>query len=78
LRRLPEFLNDCSVETIAYGTAIREILRLRRRYGPGHWRKRKGVCWVELHHGKTRLAEFHWYEATGVGRYEFKIKRFFD
>jgi hypothetical protein len=24
------------------------------------------------------LAELHWYEATGVGRREFKIKRYLD
>jgi hypothetical protein len=25
-----------------------------------------------------RRAELHWYEATGIGRYEFKIKRYLD
>jgi len=29
------------VETIATGSGIRELARLRRRYGPGRWRKRK-------------------------------------
>ena len=24
----------------------------------------------------TRLAELHWYEVTGIGKREFKIKRF--
>jgi len=24
----------------------------------------------------VRLAEIHWYEATGVGKKEFKIKRY--
>ena len=29
-------------ETIAQGAGIRELSRLRRIYGPGNWRKRKG------------------------------------
>jgi hypothetical protein len=64
------------VETFAVGTAIRELTRLRRRYGRGRWRKRKGVATVELEDGSQHLAEVHWYEATGVGRKEFKIKRY--
>jgi hypothetical protein len=27
------------IETIAVGNSIREIARLRRSYGSGHWRK---------------------------------------
>lgn len=30
-----------TIETIAVGRAIRELRRLRRRYGAGRWRKRK-------------------------------------
>jgi len=67
-----------SQETIAYGNRIKEIRRLRRRYGEGRWRKRKGVARVRIDNGETRLAEIHWYEASGRGRYEFKIKRFVD
>jgi hypothetical protein len=66
------------VETIAIGTAIRELPRLRRLYGRGRWRKRKGTAQVELTGGVIRLAEVHWYEATGIGRREFKIKRYLD
>jgi hypothetical protein len=25
--------------------------------------------------GSTRKAEIHWYEATGIGKREFKLKR---
>ncbi len=32
------------VETIAKGSGIREIGRLRRIYGEGSWRKMKGVA----------------------------------
>jgi hypothetical protein len=28
--------------------------------------------------GTIREAELHWYEASGVGKREFKIKRFLD
>ncbi|HUL68827.1 MAG TPA: hypothetical protein VLT17_01150 [Gemmatimonadales bacterium] len=66
------------VETIAAGAAIREIQRLRRRYGRARWRKRKGVATVELPDGTVRLAEIHWYEATGIGRRELKLKRYLD
>jgi hypothetical protein len=63
------------VETIATGSGIREIARLRKRYGRGRWRKRKGVAEIELARGEIVSAELHWYEATGIGRREFKIKR---
>ena len=66
------------VETIAVGNRIREIRRLQRTYGRGRWRKRKGIARVRLEDGTIRLAELHWYEATGLGRHEYKIKRYLD
>jgi hypothetical protein len=66
------------VETIATGSGIRELARLRRRYGRARWRKRKGIAQVELPDDVIRVAEVHWYEATGVGQREFKIKRYLD
>ena len=60
-----EILGEISdIETFAVGSGIRKIARLRKIYGHGRWRKRKGVA----------LAEVHLYEATGIGRKEFKIK----
>jgi hypothetical protein len=64
------------IETIAAGSGIREIARLRKKYGRGRWRKRKGFAEVRLHSGESVRAEIHWYEATGFGRREFKIKAF--
>lgn len=64
------------VETIAVGGRIRDIMRLRRQYGPGHWRKLKGRAKIRLASGTIRKAEVHWYEAHGVGRKKMKIKRF--
>ena len=46
-------------ETFAIGASIREIARLRKRYGRGPWRKRKGVARVRLEDGAVRLAEVH-------------------
>ena len=66
------------VETFAAGSSIREIGRLRKFYGPGRWRKRKGIARVRLADGASRLAEVHWYEAHGIERKEFKIKRYLD
>jgi hypothetical protein len=67
-----------NVETFAVGASIREIARLRRFYGRGRWRKRKGIARVRLEDGEIRLAEVHWYEAHGIGRKELKIKRYID
>ena len=66
------------IETIAVGGRIRDIMRLRREFGPGRWRKLKGMARVRLASGIARLAEIHWYEAHGVGRKKMKIKRFLD
>ena len=65
-------------ETFARGTGIRELPRLRKIYGLGNWRKRKGFATVRLPDGLIREAEVHWYEATGIGKREFKIKCFTD
>ena len=67
-----------NIETFAYGSEIREVGRLRRQYGIGNWRKRKGTASVRLSDGTIRFAEIHWYEATGIGKRETKIKRYLD
>jgi len=63
------------IEIIARGRSIRELRRLRKGYGPGRWRKVKGLATIQLRNGIIREAELHWYEAHGVGRKEFKIKK---
>jgi hypothetical protein len=63
------------VETIAVGPSIRDLPRLRRLYGRGRWRKRKGLATVRLPDGFVGEAEVHWYEAAGIGKRELKIKR---
>ena len=64
------------VETIAVGNRIREFARLRKQYGPGRWRKLKGLATVRLRNGRIRKVELHWYEAHGIGKRKIKIKRY--
>jgi hypothetical protein len=66
------------VETIAVGSSIRGLRRLQKRFGPGRWRKLKGIATVRLLGVEIRRAEVHWYEAHGIGKRRFKIKRFLD
>lgn len=65
-------------EPIAVGKAIRDLSRLRKTYGPGRWRKVKGIARLRLQSGRIRLAELHWYEAHGIGKKEIKRKRYLD
>jgi len=67
-----------SVETIAVGGNIRDIMRIRKKYGAGRWRKMKGMADVRLQSGVIRKVELHWYEAHGIGRKKIKIKRLLD
>jgi len=74
-----ELLTEISdIETIAVGSKIRDISRLRKRYGKGRWRKMKGVARIRLASGRIRLAELHWYEAHGIGRKEIRRKVYLD
>jgi hypothetical protein len=61
-------------QRIAVSGGVRELARLRRRYGRGRWRKLKGIARVRLIDGTIHTAEVHWYEAHGIGRRELKIK----
>jgi len=47
-------------KTFATRSGIREIARLRRVYGKGRWRKRKGIAEVRFDDGTTRTAEVRW------------------
>jgi hypothetical protein len=67
-----------NVETIAVGAHIRELTRLERQYGSGRWRKMKGEAMIRLKNSRIVHAEIHWYEAHGIGRKEFKRKRYLD
>ncbi len=74
-----EILSEITnIETMAVDTAIRDLGRLRKQYGPGRWRKVKGIAIIRLRTGRIRRAELHWYEAHGIGRKELKRKRYLD
>ena len=74
-----EIINEIeNVETIAVGGKIRDIMRIRKQYGVGRWRKMKGVANIRLQSSVIRKAELHWYEAHGIGRKKMKIKRLLD
>jgi hypothetical protein len=64
--------------TIAVGRHIRDLADLVREYGRGRWRKMVGSAWARLPDGSLRLADLHWYEATGIGRRRMKISGYLD
>ncbi len=66
------------VEIIAVGNKIREIARLREKFGEGRWRKLKGETTVRLINGRIRHVEVHLYEAHGIGKRKMKIKGYLD
>ena len=58
------------IETIAVESAIDEVLRLRKQYGHGRWRKLKGVAMIRL-----RTDEFEKLRFIGTKRMEPEEKR---
>jgi hypothetical protein len=66
------------IETIAQGSGIRDLTRLKKYYGLGNWKKMKGIAHIRLSSGKIKLAELHWYEAHGIGKKEIKRKRYLE
>ena len=67
-----------NVEVIASGSGVRVRRFLRKAYGPGRWRKLKGVATVRLPNGALRRVELHWYEAHGIGRRDVRIKAYVE
>ncbi len=47
-RRFEVICDVTDLEAIAVGRGIRELGRLRKRYGRGRWRKMKGVASIRL------------------------------
>lgn len=71
-----EILSEINnIEIIATGRGVHIRRYLDRTYGRGRWRKMKGVATVRLSNGIVTTAEIHWFEAHGIGRKDFKIKR---
>ncbi len=71
-----EILSDIrDIETIAVGRGVQIRRHLERTFGKGRWRKMKGIATVQLADGTICEAEIHWFEAHGIGRKDFKVKR---
>jgi hypothetical protein len=66
------------IESIALNRGIRELQNLRKLFGPGRWRKLKGIAIVRFENGLRFRAEVHWYEAHGIGRRKLKIKQLLE
>ena len=64
-----------NIKTIATGRGVYIRRYLERTYGKGRWRKMKGIATTRLADGTICDAEIHWFEAHGIGRKDFKIKR---
>ena len=79
MRRIARFLSSIDhVEVIAQGRGVDVLRRLVRQFGTGRWRKMKGRARIELEDGTIGLAEIHWYEAHGIGRVSYKVKRMLE
>jgi hypothetical protein len=71
-----EILSEIAdIETIGTGQGVHIRRYLDRIYGVGRWRKMKGIATVRLADGTICRAEIHWFEAHGIGRKDFKVKR---
>jgi hypothetical protein len=64
-----------AVQIIAEGRGVRIRKYLQETYGGRYWRKMKGIARVEKDDGWIGNAEIHWFEAHGVGKVCWKIKR---
>jgi hypothetical protein len=64
-----------NAEIIAGGRSVRIRKHLTQKFGTGRWRKMKGVATIRFDDGTLQRAEFHSFEAHGIGRVYFKRKR---
>lgn len=75
MRRFEILSEIWDIEIIATGRGVYIRRYLQRTYGKGRWRKMKGMATVQLADGTVCEAEIHWFEAHGIGRVDFKIKK---
>jgi hypothetical protein len=74
----PEIVSEITdIEIIAVNTSIRDLARLKSQYGGDRWRKLKGFAYV-MKQGTVVLAEVHWYECTGIGQREMRVKDYLE
>ena len=48
----------------------------KENYAAG--KKQKGIAKVKMDDGFITFAELHWYEAHGLGKFEFKISYYLE
>jgi hypothetical protein len=65
-------------EVMAKGTSVKIRKRLEKFYGPGNWKKMKGIANVRLSDGSVKLTEIHWFEAHGIGKKNIKVKYYME
>ena len=60
-------------------TIFRDAAKYAERYGgiPDDWQHAKGFGLVDCY-GEGIMAELHWVQCDGIGRFEFFIKRWFE
>lgn len=61
-----------NVRLIAENKKIRILQYLIESYWKGYWRKLSGEVPI-FDNGEKYIVEVHYYEASGLGRFEFKI-----
>lgn len=74
------------IETIAKGRGIDKINDLIKMYkrqdgsdtNATDWSKKKGNGTVVTKTGREQRAELHWYECQGIGKKDFKVKKWLD
>ncbi len=66
------------VQTIASGSGVDHLSRMKALYGGQRWRKMKGQARVESASGRVGWAEIHWYECHGAGKRRIKVKRWLE
>ena len=64
-----------NIQIIAAGRGVKIQRRLRREHGGARWKKMKGIVLIREYNGDIYEAEIHWFEAHGVGRHNWKIKK---
>lgn len=60
-------------------TEFRDAAKYAERYGgsPDAWQHAKGIGMVDFY-GEEIMAELHWVQCDGIGRFEFFVKRWFE
>lgn len=60
-------------------TEFRDAAKYAERYGgsPDDWQHAKGIGMVDFY-GEEIMAELHWVQCDGIGRFEFFVKRWFE